>query len=324
MPTLQSDSLLRFSRLLVVALAILHGAAALAEGWPRTIAHDGGSLILDTPPVRIVSTSPSLTGTLLAIDAPVVSTAAAVQGPLTDDSGFFRQWADIARARGLDVLYPNLSFDIEALIVADPDLVIVSETGGDSALAFVPEIEALGFPVLVLNYGVNSWEQLATTLGQATGHEDDAAAIIDVFAERAAEARARARIPDQEGTASIVSYNFFGTYGISKPEGVQARVLADMGFTVTGVPEGMQGMIQQSREFDFLSHENLPAAVTGDTVFLLAADETDVRAFLNDPVLANLPAVRSGRVYPLGKTSFRIDYYSGLAMIDAVEAEFAH
>ncbi len=306
MPTLRSDSLFRLSRPLVAVLAILHGAAALAEGWPRTIAHDGGSL----------------TGTLLAIDAPVVSTAAAVQGPLTDASGFFRQWAEIARARGLDVLYPNLSFDIEALIVADPDLVIVSETGGDSALAFVPEIEALGFPVLVLNYGVNSWEQLATTLGQATGHEDDAAAIIAAFAERAAEARAR--IPDQEGKASIVSYNFFGTYGISKPEGVQARVLADMGFTVTGVPEGMQGMIQQSREFDFLSHENLPAAVTGDTVFLLAADETDVRAFLNDPVLANLPAVRSGRVYPLGKTSFRIDYYSGLAMIDAVEAEFAH
>lgn len=42
-----------------------------------------------------------------------------------------------------------------------------------------------------------------------------------------------------------------------------------------------------------------------------------------DPVLANVEAVREGRVYALGPSSFRMDYYSGLAMIDTVEAQLA-
>ena len=87
---------------------------------------------------------------------------------------------------------------------------------------------------------------------------------------------------------------------MSKPEGAQARVLAEMGFEVTGVPQAAQGLVQASREFDFVSHENLSAAISGDTIFLLAAEPEDVQAVLDDPVLANLPAVKAGRVYPLG------------------------
>ncbi|MCS5516888.1 hypothetical protein NWF32_24280 [Pseudomonas qingdaonensis] len=60
---------------------------------------------------------------------------------------------------------------------------------------------------------------------------------------------------------------------------------------------------------DFISRENLSAAITGDTVFLLGGSDADVQAFLADPVLANLPAVVHKRVYALGPSSFRIDYY---------------
>ena len=44
--------------------------------WPRTITHEMGETVLEAKPERIVSTSLSVTGTLLAIDAPVVATAA--------------------------------------------------------------------------------------------------------------------------------------------------------------------------------------------------------------------------------------------------------
>lgn len=126
------------------------------------------------------------------------------------------------------------------------------------------------------------------------------------------------RIAQPAGSVSIVSYNFFGTYGVSKPISAQARVLAEMGFTVTGIPPEMSGAVQQSREFDFISHENLPAAITGDSIFLLAADADDVATFVADPVLANVPAVKAGRVFALGPSSFRVDYYSGRQMIDTV------
>lgn len=304
-----------------LALALLPALAAADDGWPRRIEHANGTLTLPAPPERIVSTSPSLTGTLLAIEAPLIATAAATRSRLSDDDGFFRQWADVAHARGVEVLYPDLSFDIEAVILANPDLIVVSQTGGDSAVEFVPELEAMGFPVLVLNYGINPWEALAQTLGRATGQEAEAQAVTEAFAEHA-RAAGRA-ITRPAGSVSIISYNFYGSYGVSKPEGAQARVLVEMGFEVTGVPQAAQGLVQASREFDFVSHENLSAAISGDTIFLLAAEPEDVQAVLDDPVLANLPAVKAGRVYPLGATSFRMDYYSGRAMVDRVAAQFA-
>ena len=87
--------------------------------------------------------------------------------------------------------------------------------------------------------------------------------------------------------------------------------------TVIGLPESLRGQVTRASDFEFISQENLPAAITGDSVFLLRATNEDVEAFLADPVLANLPAVKTRHVYPLGATSFRIDYYSGRQMIDA-------
>lgn len=305
---------------LSLPLLLIAPLAAAAEDWPRTIAQPGGDLVLQAPPQRIVSTSPSLTGILLAIDAPVIATAAAVTGPLTDDNGFFRQWAEIAHARGVEVLYPNLAFDIEALVIAEPDLVIVSATGGDSALPFVAELQAQDMPVMVLDYSTDSWEELAARLGHATGHEEDVARVTQDFAERAA--RAKAAFIRPHGTVSIVSYNFAGTYAVSRPSSAQAKVLADLGFTVTGLPPALEGQIVRPGDFDFISHEVLPAAIAGDSVFLLNGTPETVAAFRADPVLANLPAVREGRVYPLGPTSFRVDYYSGLEIIRTLAPYF--
>lgn len=305
----------------LVALVLLPVAVSAEEGWPRDIPHETGTLHLESPPQRIVSTAPSLTGTLLALGAPLAATAAAAPGPLTDDAGFFRQWAEVAHERGVLPLYRDLTFDIEALILSDPDLVVVATTGGDSVLPHLPAIEALGYPVIALDYGVNSWEEMAETLGRATGHEEQAIAVIDEFQVRVHEAARKMHHP--AGSVSIVSYNFLSTYGIAKPESAQARVLSEMGFSVTGLPEALKATVTRSREFDFVSHENLPAAITGDSVFLLAAGDEQVAAFKSDPVLANLPAVQHGRVYALGPTSFRIDYYSGLAIIDAVQRQLA-
>ena len=50
--------------------------------------------------------------------------------------------------------------------------------------------------------------------------------------------------------------------------------------------------------------------------------EESVQTFLADPVLANLPAVQAGRVYPLGPLSFRVDYYSALDIIETVAPYF--
>lgn len=295
-------------------------AQAQEEGWPRTVKHVSGELTLAAKPVRIVSTAPSLTGILLAMDAPLIASTATTPSAMTDDKGFFLQWSGVADERGVDILYRNLNFDIEAVIGWEPDLLIASSSGADSVIQHYGELEAQGIPTFVINYSNQSWQDMAIQIGEIAGLEKEAAAAIERFDTHVAEVAAS--LTKEKGTASIVGYNIGATYSIGRPESPQARLLSSLGFEVEGMPQANSGDVTRRSDFDFISRENLSAAITGDTVFLLRGTDADVEAFLADPVLANLPAVRNKRVYPLGPTSFRIDYYSGREMVDAVARHF--
>lgn len=268
------------------------------------------------PLSRIVSTAPSLTGILLAMDAPVVASAATKPSRISDDKGFFSQWAKDADEREVQVLYRNLQFDIEAVIGADPDLLVVSATGADSIVPYMSELEAQGIDTVVIDYSNNSWQSITTELGQVTGLQAQAKAAIERFDAYVAEAASRIEVP--QGKASIVAYNIGGSYSIASIDGPHARLLGDLGLQVVGLPQALKAQVTRTSDFEFISRENLSAAITGESVFLMGAGESDVQAFLADPLLANLPAVKSKQVYPLGLTSFRIDPYSGRQMVDIV------
>lgn len=269
---------------------------------------------------RIVSTSPSVTGILLAINAPVVASAAATPSRLTDSKGFFTQWASVADSRGVQPLYHNLQFDLEATIAAEPDLVVVSATGADSVAPHKSALQAQQLPVMVVDYSTHSWQEIATELGARSGHSVGAKEAIERFDAHVREVAGKLASP--AGKASVVGYNLGGSYSIGRTSSAQGRLLQALGFQVQELPEALVGQVTRSSDFQFFSRENLPAAITGDSVFLLSATASDVQAFLADPVLANLPAVRNKRVYPLGPSSFRIDYYSGWQMADTVASEY--
>jgi iron complex transport system substrate-binding protein len=239
---------------------------------------------------------------------------------LTDEKGFFSQWAKVADERGIEVLYSNLEFDIEAIIAAEPDLVVVSATGADSVLPQYAELVAQGIPTMVVNYSNQSWQDIAKQLGKAAGLEDEVAASVARFDDYAAKAAAEITAPGDPVT--IVGYNIGNSYSIGKQTSAQAQLLEALGFKVAGLPDALTKQVTRSSDFDFISHENLSAAVTGKSVFLLRGLNGDVHSFLSDPVLANLDAVKGSQVYSLGPTSFRIDYYSGIQMIDMVVPHF--
>lgn len=296
------------------ALMLLGAGLALRTGLSTARAAS------DTPR-RIVSTSPSITGILLAIDAPVVASAATTPSSITDAKGFFSQWAAEADHRGVAVLYPNVAFDIEAVVGAKPDLVVISATGRDSAAPHQAELEALGIRSVVVDYSSRSWQELAVELGRATGLEAQAQAAIRRFNEDMAEA---ARAIDPRGAkVSVVGYDIAGSYSVARHTSPVAQLLDALGFTVVSVPPSLKPNSTRASDFVFFSRENLSAAITGDNVFLLRATARDVEAFLAEPVLANHPAIVHRRVYPLGPTSFRIDPYSGRQVADALRAAFS-
>ncbi|MBD4055615.1 Fe2+-enterobactin ABC transporter substrate-binding protein, partial [Xanthomonas citri pv. citri] len=94
-----------------------------------------GTHTLESQPQRIVSTSVTLTGSLLAIDAPVIASGATTpNNRVADDQGFLRQWSKVAKERKLQRLYIGEP-SAEAVAAQMPDLILISATGGDSALA---------------------------------------------------------------------------------------------------------------------------------------------------------------------------------------------
>lgn len=303
----------------VVAMAAALGlvgqpAAAQETGWPRTIGDGSLALTLKSPPKRVVSTTPSVTGVLLAIGAPVVASAATTPSLFTDGKGFFSQWASVADTRGVAVLYPSLKFDIEAVIAANPDLAIASVTGADSVLQHRAALEAQGIPTLVVNYSDRSWQDLAMELGRATGLERQAADAVSRFDAEIADAAAKLSPP--RSTVSIVGYNIGGSYSVARLSSPVAKLISALGFDVAALPAALRANSARPSDFEFFSRENLSAAISGETVFLLRATEKDVLAFMAEPVLANHPAVIKRQVYPLGPTSHRIDPYSGRQIVE--------
>ena len=140
-------------------------AAAPSESdgsFPVTLSTANGKMTIEERPVRIVSLSPTATEMLFAIEAGDQVIAA-------DDNSNFPADAPTTKLSGFE---PN----VEAIADYDPDLVVVSSTG-----EVVKALSTLGIPVLVQSAAADlddSYEQIEQ-LGTATGHEPEAAELVD-------------------------------------------------------------------------------------------------------------------------------------------------
>lgn len=176
--------------LLLTGLLLSGIAAVQAADWPRQITDSRGTHTLESQPQRIVSTSVTLTGSLLAIDAPVIASGATTpNNRVADDQGFLRQWSKVAKERKLQRLYIGEP-SAEAVAAQMPDLILISATGGDSALALYDQLSTIA-PTLIINYDDKSWQSLLTQLGEITGHEKQAAERIAQFDKQLAAAKSK-------------------------------------------------------------------------------------------------------------------------------------
>ncbi len=287
-----------------------------AGAHTREFRNDDGSIAtIPAKPERILSTSVAITGTLLAIDAPVIASASMVNG------SFFGQWAKVAAERGVENAWPAGSVDLETAYALKPDLIVVATSGADSAMAQLEELRRVA-PTLVLDYGSRTWQELALRLGEALGLQEQVDARIQAFDQHVAQARARIAVP--AGQANIISFNGPALNNpIAAPTGAHAQLLESLGFDVeVPDPSWHSGNAGERGDFVWAPYEYL-TRLTAPTTFLLRSGNDRVGGFLNDPVLANLPSVKSGQVYGLGENSFRIDYYSGIEIVDGIVANFA-
>lgn len=308
--------------LLLLSLFVLGLTSAAAADWPRQVTDSRGVHTLESKPTRIVSTSVTLTGSLLAIDAPVVASGATTpNNRVADGQGFLRQWGDIAKQRKVARLYIGEP-SAEAVAAQMPDLILISATGGDSALALYDQLSAIA-PTLISNYDDKSWQALLTQLGEITGHEKQAAGRIAAFDKQLAQVKQQMTLPPQPVNA-IVYTAAAHSANLWTAESAQGKLLHQLGFTLADLPAGLQTSTSQGKRHDIiqLGGENLATGLNGEGLFVFAGDEKDVAAIYANPLLAHLPSVKNKRVWALGTETFRLDYYSAMLVLQRLNAMF--
>lgn len=307
---------------LLAGFSVLGLSSAHAADWPRQITDSRGVHTLEHQPTRIVSTSVTLTGSLLAIDAPVIASGATTpNNRVADDQGFLRQWGEVAKARKLTRLYIGEP-SAEAVAVQMPDLILISATGGDSALALYDQLSTIA-PTLIVNYDDKSWQALLTELGAMTGHEQQAARRIAEFAKKQARVKQQITLPPQPVSAVVYTAAAHSA-NLWTSESAQGQFLQQLGFTQAALPAGLHASQSQGKRHDIiqLGGENLATGLNGESLFLFAGDQKDVDAIYANPLLAHLPAVKNKHVYALGTETFRLDYYSAMRVLERLTALF--
>lgn len=292
--------------------------------WYREIDTSQGKLVLTAEPKRIVSTSVTITGTLLAIDAPVIGTGGAHPNTeVSDENGFFRQWAEVAKQRKVKSLYQG-QVDVEAVASLVPDLIIVSATSGDSALHLYEQLSAIA-PVMVVNYDDKSWVELAQYLGAALGREKQAERISTQFEQRIARVKAMISLPPQPSTAMVYISSDIGA-NVWTEYSAHGKLLNALGFELAAVPHGIAANKLDDSRKDIVqlnADENFASAITGASILLFSADEKKVKQIKSDRFLAHLTPISQAQVYALGLDSFRLDYYSANNLLDLMKTKFS-
>lgn len=307
---------------LIAGFSVLGLSSAQAAEWPRQITDSHGVHTLEHKPTRIVSTSVTLTGSLLAIDAPVIASGATTpNNRVADAQGFLRQWGDVAKARKLARLYIGEP-SAEAVAAQMPDLILISATGGDSALALYDQLSTIA-PTLIINYDDKSWQALLTQLGEITGQEAQASARIAEFDKQLAAVKQQIKLPPQPVSALVYTAAAHSA-NLWTNESAQGQFLEQLGFALATLPANLQASQSQGKRHDIiqLGGENLATGLNGESLFLFAGDQKDVDAIYANPLLAHLPAVKNRHVYALGTETFRLDYYSATRVLQRLAELF--
>jgi iron complex transport system substrate-binding protein len=147
--------------------------------FPVTVQAANGAVVVEAEPARIVSLSPTATETLFAIGAGDAVVA-------VDDQSDYPPQAPVTDLSGFE---PN----VEAIAEYQPDLVLAS---GDGSSELTEGLDRLNVPAIVQPAAADlddAYQQIED-IGAATGHPDEAAALVGDVQERIE--KVQADLPD--------------------------------------------------------------------------------------------------------------------------------
>lgn len=247
----------------------------------------------------------------LALDLPLVGYP--YEGP---DSGLDLPGplADELAASGAEELFLADEVDVEAIAEVAPSLIIGRL---EDVEPIREELEAIApvLPVSTFDDGV-TWQQDLTTIAEATGTSERAEELLAEYDARLAEVREThaSRIADTSVVA--LGYDLEGTE--VEAGRLQSLVLADLGaLPAAALREAYDE--DAGEGLGFSPEQTLQTYQDAEALLVLADTEDEWAAAQEDPLFAQLPAVRAGAVVRSDKMTHEGGPLTALHVLDLVE-----
>lgn len=262
------------------------------SGGTRTVEHALGDTEVPENPERIATADYDTLGTLLALGVePVGTTGLEYYGPYLE--GIPEGIESLDGEEGL----PNL----ERVALVEPDLIVGPKDAVEPVYDQLSQIA----PTVALPQ--QDWKENLRLVAGIAGETEQAERIIEEYDARIEELRAALGDRLDDTTATVVRSNTeVGTFRNYGRQSLPGGVLDDVGLPRPATEDGTEEFI------DNLSFEQLINYAGADVLFFtldpgddLAVDgqvlEDELRksGLLDNPLWQQLPAVRSGNVYPV-------------------------
>lgn len=289
----------------------------------RVVETEQGEVEVPADPQKVVVLNYALAGYLFDLDVPVVATTPEV----TESDGEFSQfWSEKAEAQGTEFLpWSNDGFDLEAIIEAEPDLIIAGGIGfplkhATDAYDRLQEVA----PTVVVSGDKQTWQdQFSFIASDVLGRQEDYEKFESAYEDRVAEVKDNISVP--EGEISILTLDSKDTpYILIEGKSLSAE-LEPLGFTTAPLFEE-NDIEPYTAGGDMFgpSLEVLPDVLRSETVFVVGFNDAGIGVddLKDEAPYDRVPAFESGQVHDLPYWSMRGDYDEALALLDIVEDMF--
>jgi iron complex transport system substrate-binding protein len=205
-------------------------AGGPAAGGALEVSHDTGSLTLQEPATRIVTTSDETTELVVALGLQPVGAGSTRVDPVAADP-FAGYYIDAGRL-GDPQFVGGSEPELEAIAALRPDLIVHgADDEVDDRLAEIA-------PTAVYDVTVpGAWQQALPRLGEATGREDEAAEAVQAYEDAVAAAREElAPVAATHPRVGVVYPQYRGGAEnfLFGEEFALAAVVPDLGFELAG------------------------------------------------------------------------------------------
>jgi len=317
---------------IAASAAVVLGLAACSSGDTpaeegasdtRTVETSRGEITVPAEPQRIAVLSAGLAGYLFTLDAPIAITDTRLLGVTNLDGGFPPQWAEKAEAQGTEELPAGETLNIEAIALAEPDLIIGGGQGFSAVLAeeAYDQLAAIA-PTVLIPSSVNTWQGELEAVADAAGESDKVDGLLEAYEDKVAEVKESITVPG----APVAYFLSLATDepAFIPPTAALPELLASVGFEADDVmTKANNPELYGSGDSFIISNELLTQVGDAPVMFVVPVAGRTLEQLQQDPLYTSLPAFAENQVYELPATSYRPDYDGVMGTLDLVEETFA-